>query len=543
MSQLINAGFNHIVIYPQGNGGINMNLNIISNLANGSNSNDAVNLSQLQSVQSSIPTKLSDLSVLNTANINLNSNKIINVVDPVNAQDVSTKNYVDTKVSSVVVPTKLSDLTGSNTSNLNLNSNKINNVVDPVSAQDAATKNYVDTKVASGGSTLTQTLNTTAYTGSLYGVYCKILWMTNNSSYIPNIINLNNIINNLNGNSSNIIINTIINVDSSTVLTYDSSYDVVIWTPGNNGSYPNLVSLLNTYYSNGKGVVFSMFATSSGLSLTKNISTSNNQLTSFTGTYTQSNTSHPILKGCTTLVNPTYANSVFNSQNGSTIIGLFGGSTGVVAYLDDNTLGRRVDLNYLAGDGYYVTGDTTLNGLNRLTLQALLWAGRKINSASTTTSNFDPNNMQLVSNLNCNNKNIINCSDPINLQDVVSLNYLNNFKPSGVITNIGYTFVGNCYNSLSVRVGLITSSISSAYHMIAQFASNRNTVLKYIGKYDGIFSSSISSGPTIYYSNPYSSDIGTYDLGGYIKVTLYIYNNYVYMKSIGSIESYYFSSY
>ena len=151
--------------------------------------------------------------------------------------------------------------------------------------------------------------------------------------------------------------------------------------------------------------------------------------------------------------------------------------------------------------------------------------------------------MQLVSNLNCNNKNINNCADPLNLQDVVSLNYLNNFKPSGVITNTGFTLVGNCYNSLSVRVGLISSTISTTYHMIAQFASNRNTVLNYIGKYNGLFDTSINAGPNIYSSNPYSYDIGANNLGNYIKVTLYIYNNYVYMKSTGSIESYYFSSY
>ena len=79
--------------------------------------------------------------------------------------------------------------------------------------------------------------------------------------------------------------------------------------------------------------------------------------------------------------------------------------------------------------------------------------------------------------------------------------------------------------------------------MIAQFASNRNTVLNYIGKYNGLFDTSINAGPNNYNSNPYSYDIGTNNLGNYIKVTLYIYNNYVYMKSTGSIESYYFSSY
>ena len=488
MSQLINAGFNHIVIYPQGNGGINMNLNIISNLANGSNSNDAVNLSQLQSVQSSIPTKLSDLSVLNTANINLNSNKIINVVDPVNAQDVSTKNYVDNKVSSVVVPTKLSDLSVLNTANLNLNSykiinvvdptnsqdgatknyvdnkvssltsadlnlntHKITNLVDPVNLQDGATKNYVDTKVAtvSGGSTLTQTLTTTAYAGSLANVSVKVLWLTDSIFYIPNQIILNNLITNLGGVPLNINIIPILNIRTNTTLTYDSSYDVVIWAESVTTTYNNVITLLNTYYSNGKGVVISMFANSTNTSLTKNISNSSNQLTTFTATYVQTNTNHPIIYGCTTLVSPYYANQTFTSQNGSTIIGSFGGSTGVAAYLDDNVYGRRVDLNYVAGDYNYITSDTTNTGLQRLTLQALLWAGRKINSTYSSSFNFDVNNMQLVNNLNCNSKRITNCADPVNNSDVLTLNYYNKLRPSDTLNlNSNYVYLGYAFNNL-----------------------------------------------------------------------------------------------
>ena len=565
MSQLINAGFNHIVIYPQGNGGINMNLNIISNLANGSNSNDAVNLSQLQSVQSSIPTKLSDLSVLNTANINLNSNKIINVVDPVNAQDVSTKNYVDNKVSSVVVPTKLSDLSVLNTANLNLNSykiinvvdptnsqdgatknyvdnkvssltsadfnlntHKITNLVDPVNLQDGATKNYVDTKVASYGSTLTQTLNTTAYNGSLAGITCKILWINNNNTVIS-FNNLNSLIINLGGNPTNITIYFLNNVSTSTTLTYDSSFDVVIWVPNVSTSFPNVITLLNTYYNNGKGVVISMYATSSNTSLTKNISTSSNQLSSFTANYTQLIISHPILNGCTTLVSPTYANSTFTSQNSSTIIGSFGGSTGVLAYLDDNSLGRRVDLNYLAGDGTYVSNDTTTTGLLRLTLQALLWAAKKINSASSTTSNFDPNIMQLVNNLNCNNKNISNCADPINLQDVMTLNYYNNLKPSGtLLVGSSYYNIGYIWNGLKFFVSLVGGTASQAIDF--SIIPNKNTS----GANFFIYAKFYNTGTTdVYLTSSNNNNMG------FTVINLYFINNYAFIYNPNSSNVYY----
>ena len=542
-----------------------MNLNIISNLANGSNSNDAVNLSQLQSVQSSIPTKLSDLSVLNTANINLNSNKIINVVDPVNAQDVSTKNYVDNKVSSVVVPTKLSDLSVLNTANLNLNSykiinvvdptnsqdgatknyvdnkvssltsadfnlntHKITNLVDPVNLQDGATKNYVDTKVASYGSTLTQTLNTTAYNGSLAGITCKILWINNNNTVIS-FNNLNSLIINLGGNPTNITIYFLNNVSTSTTLTYDSSFDVVIWVPNVSTSFPNVITLLNTYYNNGKGVVISMYATSSNTSLTKNISTSSNQLSSFTANYTQLIISHPILNGCTTLVSPTYANSTFTSQNSSTIIGSFGGSTGVLAYLDDNSLGRRVDLNYLAGDGTYVSNDTTTTGLLRLTLQALLWAAKKINSASSTTSNFDPNIMQLVNNLNCNNKNISNCADPINLQDVMTLNYYNNLKPSGtLLVGSSYYNIGYIWNGLKFFVSLVGGTASQAIDF--SIIPNKNTS----GANFFIYAKFYNTGTTDVYLTSHNNDNM-----GFTVINLYFINNYAFIYNPNSSNVYY----
>lgn len=78
------------------------------------------------------------------AELDMNSNKIINTTDPDNAQDVATKNYVDTTVTAADSMTKSGghwDATGL----------KIEDVAEPDSADDVATKNYVDTTISGSG--------------------------------------------------------------------------------------------------------------------------------------------------------------------------------------------------------------------------------------------------------------------------------------------------------------------------------------------------------------------------------------------------------
>jgi hypothetical protein len=81
--------------------------------------------------------KISDLAAPSN-DVSFGSKKITNLMDPANAQEAATKNYVDTR--------KVTDLTAP-TSAFSMNSQKITNLTTPTSDYDAANKLYVDQAV------------------------------------------------------------------------------------------------------------------------------------------------------------------------------------------------------------------------------------------------------------------------------------------------------------------------------------------------------------------------------------------------------------
>jgi hypothetical protein len=88
------------------------------------------------------------------------THKITDVVDPTEPQDAATKAYVDARPAPPA-DTLASVLLAGNSAGatqINMNTNKIINVVDPTEPQDAATKNYVDTRPAPPADTLAAVL-------------------------------------------------------------------------------------------------------------------------------------------------------------------------------------------------------------------------------------------------------------------------------------------------------------------------------------------------------------------------------------------------
>ena len=82
-----------------------------------------------------------------TGNLDMGDHSIQKVIDPVNSDDVATKNYVDAEVGYISTPFLKLDGTRAMTGNLNMNTHKISNVVNPEFDTDVVNKQYLENKL------------------------------------------------------------------------------------------------------------------------------------------------------------------------------------------------------------------------------------------------------------------------------------------------------------------------------------------------------------------------------------------------------------
>ena len=82
-----------------------------------------------------------------TGNFDMGDHSIQKVGDPINSDDVATKNYVDAEVGYISTPFLKLDGTRAMTGNLNMNTHKISNVVNPEFDTDVVNKQYLENKL------------------------------------------------------------------------------------------------------------------------------------------------------------------------------------------------------------------------------------------------------------------------------------------------------------------------------------------------------------------------------------------------------------
>jgi hypothetical protein len=152
--------------------GLDMRDYSIINLVNPTNAQDATTKNYVDTALSNLKYLKLDGTTTMLGNIDAGTNSVINVKDPVNAQDAATKNYVDTHSGGATLSYLKLDGTTTMTGNIDAGTNSVINVKDPVNAQDATTKNFLQLN----------TLNKLTSTGYLVPI------MTSNTTPGPVII-------------------------------------------------------------------------------------------------------------------------------------------------------------------------------------------------------------------------------------------------------------------------------------------------------------------------------------------------------------------
>ena len=121
-------------------GNLNMNNNRILNILAPTGNNQPIPLAYGDLAYLKV-----DGTNLMTNNLNMNNKKIIKLLTPTDDTDATPKRYVDNKISNQDFSSFFKkDGSKSMTGNLNVNGNKIINLEDPASDSDAANKKYVD---------------------------------------------------------------------------------------------------------------------------------------------------------------------------------------------------------------------------------------------------------------------------------------------------------------------------------------------------------------------------------------------------------------
>ena len=106
-------------------------------------------------ITTSIATKLpKDGSEAMSGNLDLGTNKVVNVVDPTSAQDAATKTYVDTADA-----TKLNLSGGTMTGDITMGANSVTSTATPSSDDELTRKGYVDSILGSATSAATSATN------------------------------------------------------------------------------------------------------------------------------------------------------------------------------------------------------------------------------------------------------------------------------------------------------------------------------------------------------------------------------------------------